>query len=67
MEIKTKIKNLSTKSPGLDGLTGIYPAQTVPENCRRKTPKLILQGHHNPNIKTKQRCHKKKKITGQYH
>ena len=37
--------------------------QSIPENCRgRKTPKLILQGHHNPNTKTKQRCHQKRKL-----
>ena len=38
-----------------------YHAQTLPENCRgRKTPKLILWGHHYPDTKTRQRCHKKR-------
>ena len=29
---------------------------------RGKTPKLILQGHHHPDTKTGQRCHKKRKL-----
>ena len=34
--------------------------QTLPEYCRgRKTPKLILQGHHHTDTKTIKRCHKK--------
>ena len=28
----------------------------------RKTPKRILQGHHHPDTKTGQRCHKKRKL-----
>ena len=26
------------------------------------TPKLILRGHHHPDTKTRQRCHKKRKL-----
>ena len=33
----------------------------------RNTSKLILQGHHHPDTKTRQRQHIKKKTTGQYH
>ena len=45
-----------------------YPSQTLPKyNRGRNTPKLILQGHHHPDTKTRRGCHKKKKITGQYH
>ena len=40
-----------------------YPAQTLLENCRgKKTPKVILWGHHNPDTKTRQRCHKNRKL-----
>ena len=40
-----------------------YPTQTLPENCKgRQTSKLILWGHHHPNTKTWQRCHKKRKL-----
>lgn len=38
-------------------------AQTVLKNCRgRKTPKLSLWGHHHPDIKTRQRYHRKGKL-----
>ena len=45
--------------------------KTPSKNCRgRNTPKLILQGHHHPDTKTKQRQHKKRKlqanITGEH-
>ena len=28
----------------------------------RNTPKLILQDHHHPDTKTRQRCHKERKL-----
>ena len=53
MEIKTVIKNLPTnESPE------IYPTQSLPENGRgKKTHKLILQGYHHSDNKTRQKCH----------
>ena len=40
-----------------------YPSQTLPKYSRgRNTPKLILWGHHYPNTKTRQRCHKERKL-----
>ena len=37
--------------------------ETLLKNCRgRNTSKLILQGHHHPDTKTRQRKHKKRKL-----
>ena len=39
------------------------PLKTLSKNCRgRNTYKLILQGHHHPDTKTRQRQHTKRKL-----
>ena len=45
------------------GKANTYPSQTLRKYSRgRNTPKLILQGHHHPDTKTRQRCHKERKL-----
>ena len=40
-----------------------YPSKTLSKNCRgRNTPKFILQGHHHPDTKNRQRQHEKRKL-----
>ena len=61
-EIEAVIKNLlKNKSPG--PRANAYHSKTLSKNCReRNTFKLILQSHYYPDIKTRQRQHKKRKL-----
>ena len=44
-----------------------YPSKTLAKYCRgRNTSKLILQGHHHPDTKTRQRQHKKENLIAKF-
>ena len=66
------MRNLPTnKNPGPDGFIdefyhiqriNVSSFQTLPENRRRNTSRLISQSQHYPDTKTRQECHKETKI-----
>ena len=71
-KIEAVIKNLPKKQnprtrwlhrrtpSNIENKANAYPSKTLSKNCRgRNTSKLILQGHHHPDTKTRQRQHKK--------
>ena len=72
-EIEAVIKNLPKKQKprtrwlhrrilsNIQRSANAYPSKTFSKNCRgRNTSKLILQGHHHPDTKTRQRQQRKK-------
>ena len=74
-EIEALVKNLPKKQKprtrwlhrrilsNISRWANTYPSKTLSKNCRgRDTSKLILQGHHIPDTKTRQRQHKKRKL-----
>ena len=79
-KIEAVIKNLPKKQnprtrwlhrrtpSNIENKANAYPSKTLSKNCRgRNTSKLILQGHHHPDTKTRQRQHTQNKTTGKYH
>ena len=75
-EIETVVKNLPEKEKprtrslhrrilsNISRRPNAYPSKILSKNCRgRNTSKLILQGHHHPETKTRQRQHTKRKTT----
>ena len=69
-EIKTVIKKqkLTARWPhrwilsNIEKRANAYPSETLSKTCRRRnTFKLILQGHHHPDGKTRQRHHTQKR------
>ena len=74
-KIEAVIKNLPKKQnprtrwlhrrtpSNIENKANAYPSKTLSKNCRgRNTSKLILQGHHHPDTKTRQRQHTKRKL-----
>ena len=74
-EIDTVIKKISPKQKprtkwlhrrilsNIQRRANAYPSKTLSKNYRgRNTSQLILQGHHHPDTKTRQRQHKKRKL-----